>query len=114
MERYSRQILFAPIGEQGQHLLKEKHVLIVGIGTLGTLSSESLVRAGVGRVTIVDRDYVEWSNLQRQHLFTEEDAKERLPKVIAAANRLRMINSEVKIAPHILDVTPVELEWLVD
>lgn len=114
MKRYSRQILFTPIGEKGQQLLKEKHVLIVGVGTLGTLSSESLVRAGVGKVTIVDRDYVEWSNLQRQHLFTEQDARERLPKVIAAAEKLRAINSEVEIIPHILDVTPVELAWLVD
>src|SRR5699024_7784237 len=114
MERYSRQILFTAVGEQGQQLLKDNHVLIVGVGTLGTLSSESLVRAGVGKVTIVDRDYVEWSNLQRQHLFTEQDAEKRLPKVIAAANRLRMINSEVEIVPRILDVTPIELEWLVD
>lgn len=114
MERYARQVLFRPIGEQGQKLLQEKHVLIVGVGALGTLSAESLVRAGVGKVTIVDRDYVEWSNLQRQHLFTEKDARERLPKVIAAANRLAAIHSEVEILPHILDVTPVELEWLVD
>ena len=114
MDRYSRQTLFAPIGEKGQRTLQKKHVLIIGVGTLGTLSSESLVRAGVGKVTIVDRDYVEWSNLQRQHLFTEQDATERLPKVIAAERRLTAINSEVEIVAHILDVTPVELEWLVD
>src|SRR5690625_7222942 len=75
MDRYSRQTLFATIGEKGQRTLQKKHVLIIGVGTLGTLSSESLVRAGVGKVTIVDRDYVEWSNLQRQHLFTEQDAR---------------------------------------
>src|SRR5699024_5140322 len=114
MDRYSRQTLFAPIGEKGQRTLQKKHVLIIGVGTLGTLRSESLVRAGVGKVTIVDRDYVEWSNLQRQHLFTEQDATERLPKVIAAERRLTAINSEVEIVAHILDVTPVELEWLVD
>src|SRR5690625_1177167 len=113
MERYSRQILFNPIGETGQQLLMKKHVLIIGVGTLGTLSSEALARAGVGKLTIVDRDYIEWSNLQRQQLYTEADAKERTPKAIAAAKRLREINSEIEIVPHIVDVTPEELEWLV-
>lgn len=113
-ERYSRQILFSPIGENGQKLLTAKHVLIVGLGTLGTQSSEVLVRAGVGKLTIVDRDYIEWSNLQRQQLYTEEDAKKRLPKAVAAAQRLREINSEVEINAHIVDVTPEELSQLVD
>jgi len=113
IERYSRQILFTPIGEEGQQKLAEKHVLIVGLGTLGTQSSENLARAGVGKLTIVDRDYIEWSNLQRQQLYTEADAKERTPKAIAAAKRLREINSEIEIVPHIVDVTPEELEWLV-
>lgn len=112
MERYSRQILFNPIGEKGQQLLGEKHVLIVGVGTLGTLSSEALARAGVGKVTLVDRDYIEWSNLQRQQLFTEADAKNRIPKAVAAAKRLREINSEIEIFEHILDVTPEEIETL--
>src|SRR5699024_6899370 len=113
MDRYSRQILFAPIGEEGQERLAKKHVLIVGIGTLGTQSSEMLARAGIGKLTIVDRDYIEWSNLQRQQLFTEEDAKKRTPKAVAAAERLREINSEVEINAHIMDVTPIELEELV-
>jgi len=113
MDRYSRQILFSPIGEEGQKKLAGKHVLIVGIGTLGTQSSEMLARAGIGKLTIVDRDYIEWSNLQRQQLFTEEDAKKRTPKAVAAAERLREINSEVEINAHIMDVTPIELEELV-
>ncbi|PXW86341.1 molybdopterin/thiamine biosynthesis adenylyltransferase [Pseudogracilibacillus auburnensis] len=113
MERYSRQILFTPIGEEGQRKLAEKHVLIIGLGTLGTQSAEMLTRAGVGKLTIVDRDYIEWSNLQRQQLYTEEDAKNRTPKAIAAAKRLRSINSEIEIVSHVVDVTPEELENLV-
>jgi len=113
MDRYSRQILFAPIGEEGQERLAKKHVLIVGIGTLGTQSSEMLTRAGIGKLTIVDRDYIEWSNLQRQQLFTEEDAKKRTPKAVAAKERLQAINSEVEIDARIMDVTPIELEELV-
>src|SRR5690606_8618341 len=111
--RYSRQILFDPIGENGQKLLREKHVLIVGLGALGTHSSEILTRAGVGKLTIVDRDYIEWSNLQRQQLYTEEDAEGRIPKAVAAEKRLKAINSEVEIESHIMDVTPTELEQLV-
>ena len=112
-DRYSRQILFSPIGEKGQQLLAEKHVLIIGLGTLGTQSSENLARAGVGKLTIVDRDYIEWSNLQRQTLYTEEDAHQRTPKAVAAARRLRDINSEIDIDSHIVDVIPEELEKLV-
>lgn len=112
-ERYSRQILFEPIGEKGQKQLSEKHVLIIGLGTLGTQSAEALARAGVGKLTIVDRDYIEWSNLQRQHLYTEEDAKNRTPKAIAAAEKLQAINSEITIVSHILDVTPDDLATLV-
>src|SRR5690625_7481459 len=70
-------------------------------------------RAGIGKLTIVDRDYIEWSNLQRQQLYTEEDAKKRLPKAIAAKRRLQEINSEIKINAHIVDVTPEEIEWLI-
>lgn len=113
MGRYSRQTLFPQIGEEGQKELAKKHVLIVGVGTLGTQSSEMLARAGVGKITIVDRDYVEWSNLQRQQLYTEKDALERIPKTVAAAAKLREINSEIEIESHIMDVTPVELEQLV-
>lgn len=111
--RYSRQQLFSPIGDQGQEKIKNKHVLIVGAGALGTGNAENLVRAGVGTVTIVDRDYVEFSNLQRQQLYSETDAKERLPKAIAAKNRLSQINSEVDIRAHIIDVTKEEMEQLI-
>src|SRR5690625_4048810 len=97
IDRYSRQILFTPIGEEGQQKLLEKHVLIIGLGTLGTQSAENLARAGVGKLTIVDRDYIEWSNLQRQQLYTEDDAIQRTPKAVAAKSRLREINSEVTI-----------------
>lgn len=110
--RYSRQVLFAPINEAGQQQLRNKHVLIIGAGALGTQSAESLVRAGIGSLTIVDRDYIEWSNLQRQQLYTEKDAIERIPKAVAAGERLREINSEVKIHAEILDVTPKEMEQL--
>lgn len=113
MDRYSRQTLFTPIGVEGQLELANKHVLIIGLGTLGTQSSEVLARAGVGKLTIVDRDYIEWSNLQRQKLYTEKDAEHRIPKAIAAENRLRDINSEIDIIAHIVDVTPTELEKLV-
>lgn len=113
MERYSRQILFGPIGDGGQQLLAKKHVLVIGIGTLGTLSSEALARAGVGTITLADRDYVEWSNLQRQQLFTEQDAKDRIPKVIAASRQLKKVNTEIDIHAQIVDVTPEEMEELV-
>jgi sulfur carrier protein ThiS adenylyltransferase len=112
-ERYSRQELFAPIGEEGQKKIRQKHVLIIGAGALGTGSAEALVRAGVGKVTIVDRDYVEWSNLQRQQLYSEADAKERLPKAVAAKRRLQEVNSDVEIDAIVGDVTAQELEELI-
>lgn len=113
-ERYSRQILFPPIGEKGQAKLREKHVLIIGVGALGTQSAEMLTRAGIGRLTIVDRDYIEWSNLQRQYLFTERDAEMRLPKAIAAKQKLTEINSDVEIRAHVMDVTPNEIQQLIE
>jgi sulfur carrier protein ThiS adenylyltransferase len=112
--RYSRQELFPSIGKVGQKKISDKHVLIVGAGALGAANAENLVRAGIGKITIVDRDYVEWSNLQRQQLYSENDAKDRLPKAIAAANRLKAINSEVEIESHIMDVGVEELVELVE
>ncbi|AIF44411.1 thiazole biosynthesis adenylyltransferase ThiF [Virgibacillus sp. SK37] len=112
-DRYSRQILFSGIGAEGQQKLDNKHALIIGAGALGTGSAEILARAGVGELTLVDRDYVEWSNLQRQQLYTEADANERMPKVIAAKKRLEEINSGITIHAHIMDVTPVEFEQLI-
>lgn len=109
-ERYSRQELFAPIGKKGQTNISSKHVLIVGAGALGTGNAEALVRAGVGKLTIIDRDYVEWSNLQRQQLYSEDDAKERLPKAIAAKQRLEQVNSEVEIEAIVGDANVDELQ----
>ena len=113
-ERYSRQILFSGIGEEGQRRLLAARVLIVGCGALGSAHAESLARAGVGNLRIVDRDFVEPSNLQRQTMFTESDAEQRLPKAIAAANHLRQINSEIEIEPHVLDVNYSSIERLLD
>ena len=113
-DRYSRQILFDPIGEEGQRRLQAARVLIVGCGALGTAQAEALGRAGVGHLRIVDRDFVEPSNLQRQTMFTESDAADRLPKAIAAANHLREINSEIELEPQIADVNHSNIEQLID
>ncbi len=113
-ERYSRQILFSGIGEEGQRRLLAARVLIIGCGALGSAHAESLARAGVGHLRIVDRDFVEPSNLQRQTMFTESDAEKRLPKAIAAANHLREINSGIGIEPHVLDVNHSTIESLID
>jgi adenylyltransferase/sulfurtransferase len=102
--RYSRQIRFSPIGMAGQQLLNASSVLVIGCGALGSVVAELLVRAGVGRIRIVDRDFVELHNLQRQFLYTEEDVTSGWPKAIAAAKRLRSINSAVHIDPVIADV----------
>ncbi|PIE94815.1 thiazole biosynthesis adenylyltransferase ThiF [Bacillus fungorum] len=111
--RYSRQELFFPIGEEGQRKIREKHVLIIGAGALGSANAEMFVRAGVGTVTIVDRDYVDWSNLQRQQLYAESDVENNLPKAVAAKKRLEEINSEVRVEALVQDVTAEELEELV-
>jgi adenylyltransferase/sulfurtransferase len=102
-ERYGRQILFAGIGAEGQRRLGVSRALIVGCGALGSAQVESLARAGVGHLRVVDRDFVEESNLQRQTLFTERDARERLPKAVAAARRVAEINSEIEIEPLVAD-----------
>ncbi|MFG6150151.1 ThiF family adenylyltransferase [Halobacillus sp. B23F22_1] len=96
-ERYSRQERFAPIGREGQDQLSQKHVLIVGAGALGGANAEMLARAGVGKITIIDRDYIEWSNLGRQQLYTEEDAVSLRTKASAAEQRLRAINSDIEV-----------------
>jgi molybdopterin-synthase adenylyltransferase len=105
-ERYSRQILFAGIGEMGQERLLASQAAIVGCGALGTVSANLLVRAGVGRLRIIDRDFVERSNLQRQTLFEESDAAEALPKAIAAERRLRAINSAIEVEGVVADLIP--------
>lgn len=108
-DRYSRQTLFKPIGEAGQMKIRKKHVLIMGCGALGTANADNLVRAGIGKLTIIDRDYVEYSNLQRQQLFTERDAEDQVPKAIAAKKALRAINSDVTIDTYVMDATGVSL-----
>jgi sulfur carrier protein ThiS adenylyltransferase len=109
-DRYSRQTLFPGIGKEGQEKISRKHVLLIGAGALGSGNAEVLARAGVGKITIFDRDYVEASNLQRQQLYTEEDVVEKLPKAAAAKKRLSAINSEVDIEAIIGDATPEVLE----
>jgi molybdopterin-synthase adenylyltransferase len=102
--RYAKQILVASIGPEGQARIRQASAVVVGLGALGTVIADNLCRAGVGRLRLVDRDYVEWSNLQRQTLFDEEDAERRLPKAVAAAEKLRRINREVELEPLIADV----------
>src|ERR671920_1443421 len=114
MERYSRQILFEGIGEEGQRRLRESRVLVVGCGALGSAQVEMLARAGVGRLRVVDRDFGEESNLQRQTMFTERDARERTPKAVAAARRVAEINSEVECEAEVADVNQSNVERLVE
>jgi molybdopterin/thiamine biosynthesis adenylyltransferase len=111
-KRYSRQMLFSPIGEAGQMKLAEQKVLIVGMGALGTVLANHMVRAGVGVVRFVDRDYVEKSNLQRQMLYDEEDARQSYPKVIAAEKKLSIVNSDVRLQAIVADVTAQNVEEL--
>jgi adenylyltransferase/sulfurtransferase len=113
-ERYSRQILFEGIGREGQARLMSSRVLIVGCGALGSAQAEALARAGVGRLRIVDRDFVEESNLQRQTMFTEADARERMPKAVACARRIGEINSDVETEPHVADVHQGNIERLIE
>jgi adenylyltransferase/sulfurtransferase len=112
-ERYSRQILFAGIGKEGQRRLLQARALIVGCGALGSAHAEALARAGIGKLRLADRDFVEASNLQRQTMFTEHDATEHTPKAVAAANHVNEINSEVKVEPEITDVNYSNIERLV-
>jgi adenylyltransferase/sulfurtransferase len=111
-ERYSRQVLFAPLGEAGQAKLAAARAAIVGCGALGTAQADLLARAGVGHLRLIDRDYVEPSNLQRQTLFDEEDARQGLPKAIAAQRRLRAVNSGIEIEAAVADVEPGNIEKL--
>ena len=111
-ERYSRQILFAGIGETGQERLLQSTAAIVGCGALGSFHAAALARAGVGSVIVIDRDYVEHSNLQRQWLFEEADAEEALPKAAAAARRIAAINSGVRVQAHVRDLTSANIAEL--
>jgi adenylyltransferase/sulfurtransferase len=113
-ERYSRQILFAPIGREGQEKIRQAEVCIVGCGALGSFQAEALARAGVGRLRLIDRDYVDHTNLQRQWLYDEADAENEAPKAIAAAARLQRVNSGVQVDPVMADVTPSNAEELIN
>src|SRR5580765_801994 len=104
LERYSRQMRFYGIGEAGQRRLLESHVTLCGCGALGTVLANVLVRAGVGHLRLVDRDFIETHNLQRQVLFDEHDVAENLPKVEAAARKLSAINSSVHVEPIVADI----------
>lgn len=112
-ERYVRQTIFHAIGETGQNRLRASRVCLIGCGALGTHIADTLVRAGVGFLRIVDRDIPVQSNLQRQSLFDEQDVIDGVPKVIAATKRLNAVNSEVTIEPHVLDVNSTNIEPLV-
>lgn len=112
IDRYHRQSLLPQIGPEGQSWLRRASVLLVGCGALGTVIADQLVRAGIGTLRIVDRDIVELSNLQRQILFDEDDVRDGLPKAVAAANRLRKINSGVIVEPHVMDVHAGNVEAL--
>ncbi|MNZ37931.1 Molybdopterin-synthase adenylyltransferase [compost metagenome] len=113
-ERYSRQMLFAGIGEAGQQKLAQSSVCIVGMGALGSNLANQMVRAGVGKVRMVDRDYVEYSNLQRQMLYDEEDAREALPKVVAAQQKLSRINSSIQLEALFMDATSSNIHELLE
>lgn len=110
--RYDRQIRFAPLGEAGQRQLSAGRVLVCGCGALGSMAAQLLVRAGVGFVRIVDRDFVELNNLQRQLLFDEDDAAAAMPKAVAAAEKLRRVNSSITIEPVVADVTHANIDSL--
>jgi molybdopterin-synthase adenylyltransferase len=112
--RYDRQMRFAPLGEAGQRRLGEGRALVCGCGALGSVIAETLIRSGVGFTRIVDRDFLELNNLQRQVLYDEQDVADGLPKAIAAANKLRQINSEVVVEPVVADLTHNNIAALAD
>ena len=112
LERYSRQIRFPGIGEAGQQRLLDARVAVVGCGALGTFQAGALARAGVGFLRIIDRDYVELSNLQRQWLFDQCDAEQGLPKSIAAARKIAAINSDVTVDAAVADLIPSNIDEL--
>ena len=102
--RYQKQMLFHGIGERGQTAISQSKVLLVGCGALGCVLADTMTRAGVGHIRVVDRDFVELSNLQRQILFTEDDVTAHLPKAVCAARRLRRVNSDITVEPIVADV----------
>ena len=113
-ERYSRQVLFPGIGREGQSRLAAARVALVGCGATGSTLASLLARAGVGNLRIIDRDYVEPSNLQRQSLFDEADAAQSLPKAIAAARQISAFNSQIVIEPQVSDLVPSNIQTLLE
>jgi molybdopterin-synthase adenylyltransferase len=111
-DRYSRQVLFKEIGVPGQKKLAQSHVVIVGCGATGSALASLLARSGIGTLRILDRDYVEASNLQRQSLFDENDARESVPKAIAAARQIARFNSQIVVEPHVADLVPANVDSL--
>jgi len=111
-DRYSRQILFRGIGQAGQQQLLDARVAVVGCGALGSFQAGALARAGVGYLRIIDRDYVELSNLQRQWLFDECDVQQSLPKSIAAARKISAINPDIEVEPFVADLTASNIDEL--
>ena len=114
MDRYARQSVFSHIGKAGQEKLAQARVVIIGMGALGTVSANCLCRAGVGHIRMVDRDYVELTNLQRQMIYTEEDARQSLPKAAAAHAHLSQVNSDITLEPIIADANPGNIEHLLE
>ncbi len=114
LDRYVRQIRYPPLGEEGQRRLVNSRALVCGCGALGNMLAATLVRAGVGSVRIVDRDFAETNNLQRQMLFDEDDVARGLPKAIAAAEKLAKANSEVEIEPVVADLNHTNVEELIE
>jgi adenylyltransferase/sulfurtransferase len=111
-DRYSRQVLFKEIGAEGQKKLSQSRVVIVGCGATGSALASLLARSGIGTLRILDRDYVEPSNLQRQALFDENDARESVPKAIAAARQIARFNSQIVVEPHVADLIPANVDSL--
>lgn len=111
-ERYSRQVLFAGVGPEGQEKLGYAHVAVVGVGATGAASASLLARAGVGTLTLIDRDFVEESNLQRQVLFDEADARQSLPKAEAARRKIAGFNSEIDVRARVADLVPENVQEL--
>jgi molybdopterin/thiamine biosynthesis adenylyltransferase len=111
-DRYSRQVLFQEIGADGQKKLAQARVVIAGCGATGSVLASLLARSGVGTIRILDRDYVEPSNLQRQTLFDEDDARESLPKAIAAARQIARFNSQIVVDPQVADLIPANIDSL--
>ncbi len=114
LKRYVRQMRFTPLGVEGQRQIANSRVLLCGCGALGSVLANTLVRAGIGFLRIVDRDFLEWNNLQRQVLYTEEDVRSGIPKAIAAKAHLQQINSEVEIEAHVTNVSASNIGELID